>query len=109
MKAATDRSNRRANSHAEEDVMRLIGAAATLFVLTLFLIISGFGRAAGAQQLNGRDIFRFDTLGDEQLWTDALRLQEALETVTPAAALGLGLKVDADALAPRSGEGRVGK
>jgi hypothetical protein len=80
--------------------MRLIGATATVFVVMLFLIISGFGPAAGAQQLNGRDIFRFDTFGDEQLWTDTLHLHEALETVTPAAALGLGLKVDADALAP---------
>ena len=81
--------------------MRLIGAAGTLFVLTLFLSISGLGRAADAQQLkNGRDIFRFDTFGDERLWTDTLRLQEAIQTVAPAAALGLGLKVDADALPP---------
>jgi mono/diheme cytochrome c family protein len=80
--------------------MRLIGAAATLFVLTLLLNLPGLDRAVGAQQLNGRDIFRFDTFGDEQLWTDTLRLHEAIETVTPAAALGLGLKVDVDALAP---------
>ena len=80
--------------------MRLIGAAATVLVLSLFWSASGFDRAASAQKFDGRDIFRFDTFGDEQLWTDTLQLQEAVETLSPAAALGLGLKVDADALPP---------
>jgi hypothetical protein len=81
--------------------MRLIGAAAALFVLVLALSLSAVPVPVGAQpQLDGQEIFRFDTFGDEQLWTDALRLQEALETVTPATALAVGLKVDADALPP---------
>jgi hypothetical protein len=80
--------------------MRLIGAAATLFFLALIFGISHSGPAVGAQPLDGRDIFRFDTFGDEQLWTDSFRLNEAIETVTPAIALGVGLKVDADALPP---------
>ena len=47
----------------------------------------------------GKDIFRFDTFGDEQYWTDTLRMHEVIQAaVTPAAALGVGLKVDADAL-----------
>ncbi|HEX6104248.1 MAG TPA: hypothetical protein VFZ26_01610 [Gemmatimonadales bacterium] len=47
----------------------------------------------------GREIFRFDTYGDETFWTDTLRLHEVIRTsVSPTAALGLGLKVDADAL-----------
>lgn len=46
----------------------------------------------------GREIFRFNTYGDEQLWTDVLRMQEPLSTVSPATALAVGLKVDIDAL-----------
>jgi cytochrome c553 len=47
----------------------------------------------------GREIFRFDTYGDETFWTDTLRLHEVIRTsVSPNAALQLGLKVDADAL-----------
>ncbi len=49
----------------------------------------------------GRNIFRFDTFGDEQLWTDVLRMHEVLPTVDPSTALAVGLKVDVDAL-PRS-------
>jgi mono/diheme cytochrome c family protein len=47
----------------------------------------------------GKQIFRFDTFGDEAQWTDALRLHEVIEAaVDPATALSVGLKVDADAL-----------
>jgi mono/diheme cytochrome c family protein len=56
---------------------------------------------AGAKKknLNGQEIFRFDTFGDEQLWTDQLRMHEVIESsIDPLTALGLGLKVDADAL-----------
>ncbi|KYF78373.1 hypothetical protein BE17_36820 [Sorangium cellulosum] len=49
----------------------------------------------------GREIFRFDTFGDEQFWGGELRLHEAIAGVTPAQARGLGLKVDAGALPPR--------
>lgn len=45
---------------------------------------------------DGQCIFRNDTFGDEKLWTDTLRLQEVVQTLSPTAALGLGLKVDAD-------------
>jgi mono/diheme cytochrome c family protein len=46
----------------------------------------------------GRDIFRYDTFGDEQLWTDVLRMHEVIATVSPATALAVGLKVDVEAL-----------
>jgi hypothetical protein len=55
----------------------------------------------------GRQTFRFDTFGDEAFWGGMLRLHEAIEGsqfggvgpgLSPAAALGLGLKVDVDAL-----------
>jgi hypothetical protein len=46
---------------------------------------------------DGQCIFRFDTFGDEQLWTDTLRLHEVVQTLTPTDALGtLGLKVDSE-------------
>jgi len=65
--------------------------------------------AALAMLERGRRIFRFDTFGDEAFWGGTLRLHEAIEGarfggvgpgLTPAAALGVGLKVDADALSP---------
>jgi len=46
----------------------------------------------------GRQIFRYDTFGDEQLWTDVLRMHEVIPTVPPATALAVGLKVDVEAL-----------
>jgi len=47
----------------------------------------------------GKEIFRFDTFGDEQFWTDTLRMHEVIQrAVTPTVALSVGLKVDADAL-----------
>jgi mono/diheme cytochrome c family protein/cytochrome c5 len=47
----------------------------------------------------GRDIFRFETFGDEAKWTDTLRMHEVIAaSVDPATALSVGLKVDAQAL-----------
>lgn len=47
----------------------------------------------------GREIFRFDTFGDEVFWTGTVRLHEVIESsVSPNLALQVGLKVDADAL-----------
>jgi mono/diheme cytochrome c family protein len=47
----------------------------------------------------GKEVFRFDTFGDETKWTDTLRLHEVIRTaVDPTTALSVGLKVDAEAL-----------
>ena len=47
----------------------------------------------------GKQIFRYDTFGDEKYWTDTLRLHEVIQSaVSPRAALGVGLKVDVEAL-----------
>ena len=57
--------------------------------------------ASPAQVAEGQRVFRFDTFGDEQLWTDTLRLHEVVEkSVDPTTALKVGLKVDADVLPP---------
>jgi mono/diheme cytochrome c family protein len=47
----------------------------------------------------GKGIFRFETFDDERFWTDTARMHEVVESsVSPALALQVGLKVDADAL-----------
>ncbi|HZN97189.1 MAG TPA: hypothetical protein VFB61_05620 [Gemmatimonadales bacterium] len=47
----------------------------------------------------GKDIFRFDTYGDESFWTDTLRIHDVITAaVDPTTALSVGLKVDAQAL-----------
>ncbi len=49
----------------------------------------------------GRQIFRFDTFGDESQWTGTLRMHEVIAAaVDPTTALSVGLKVDAEALPP---------
>ncbi len=48
----------------------------------------------------GRQVFRFETFGDESYWTDTLRMNEVVAQVDPTTALKVGLKVDADALPP---------
>jgi hypothetical protein len=55
----------------------------------------------------GRQIFRYDTFGDEAFWGDTIKLHEAIQGkhfggvgpgVSPKTALAVGLKVDVDAL-----------
>jgi len=54
-----------------------------------------------AQVQQGQDIFRNDTFGDEQLWTDTLRMHEVISSsVSPQLALQVGLKVDSSVLPP---------
>src|SRR5690349_6623762 len=94
------------------EIMRPLGAASIVYIVAV-----GFANSGGAQapqtvngaaahavaapdvhHRDGQMIFRFDTFGDEQLWTDVLRMHEVIETVDPATALAVGLKVDLDAL-----------
>jgi hypothetical protein len=102
--------------------MRLIGVVSIVFALALTFSIAEFAPAITANQTagsvdedaerdqrgnderkqrNGQAIFRYDTFGDEQLWTDVLRMHEVIATVPPTTALAVGLKVDVDAL-PRA-------
>jgi len=55
---------------------------------------------ANAQRMiaQGRATFRNDTFGDEEFWTGQLGLDRTLATLSPRAALALGVKVDVDAL-----------
>jgi mono/diheme cytochrome c family protein len=79
--------------------MHLLAAAAA-FAIALVSIALSLGPATGAQPRDGKAIFRFDTFGDEQLWTEVLRMHEAIARVSPATALSVGLKVDVEALPP---------
>ena len=57
--------------------------------------------ATAALVAEGQKVFRFDTFGDEQVWTDKLRLHDVVEkSVDPTTALKVGLKVDAEVLPP---------
>ena len=67
--------------------------------LGVALVLCFVQPAASQRAPSGKDIFRFDTFGNETFWTDTLRLHEAIATaVDPTTALSVGLKVDADAL-----------
>jgi len=74
----------------------LIAAAVAIYVMALP------GALPSAQpQPDGKSIFRFDTFGSEQLWTDVLQMNRVIrEQVSPETALTVGLKVDVDALPP---------
>lgn len=81
-------------------------AATTLGLLGCFggddepsAAVPGPDRPAIAQ---GRDVFRYETFGNEGFWTDAMQLPQGLAKagLTPLQALALGLNVDAEALSP---------
>ena len=64
-------------------------------------------RAASSLVAQGKQIFRYDTFGDQAFWSGTLQLDKAIEGaknggvgggVSPKTALALGLKVDANAL-----------
>jgi mono/diheme cytochrome c family protein len=47
----------------------------------------------------GKNIFRYETFGDETTWTDVLKMNQVIESaVDPTTALSVGLKVDASEL-----------
>jgi hypothetical protein len=102
---------------------RAVFALGVLGVAIIFSLAGGQGNSSGdgdrrphdaavdhsARQMvhAGRAIFRFDTFGDEAFWGGALNLHLAIEGgklggvgpgLSPKAALGLGLRVDAQAL-----------
>jgi hypothetical protein len=103
---------------------RKLPAAPAFLILSGLLILFGVGFVAFRQLtgtdrenlrnardmfLEGREIFRYDTFGDEAFWGGQLQLHEAIQGerfggvgpgVSPATALAVGLKVDVDALPP---------
>ena len=52
---------------------RLIATAVSLYMVTLSMALP-----SARPQLDGKSIFRFDTFGSEQLWTDVLQMQHVI-------------------------------
>jgi hypothetical protein len=78
-------------------VVRPISAAAAIYLFFLSVTLTGSDRRP-----DGKTIFRLDTFGSEQLWTDVLQMHQVIPAeVSPRLALSVGLKVDSEAL-PRS-------
>jgi hypothetical protein len=90
----------------------LIRSGVFLLALVLIGIASTQAQARRNADLiaQGKQIFRFDTFGDEDFWGGQLQLHEAIQGeqfggvgpgVSPATALEVGLKVDVKALPQR--------
>jgi len=76
---------------------RFVAPLAIIYGLAFVVAITA-RPASSAKDFDGKQIFRFDTFGDEQLWTNVLRMHEVIPTVSPQTALAVGLKVDVEAL-----------
>jgi mono/diheme cytochrome c family protein len=76
---------------------RVLAVAVALYTISFILV--AIPETQGNPQ-HGREIFRYDTMGDEQLWTTFLRMNEVVGTLRPVDALEAGLKVDSQALPP---------
>ncbi|HTI06206.1 MAG TPA: c-type cytochrome [Gemmatimonadales bacterium] len=78
----------------------LVTSLAAFTAVLVTLSAARFARRADADE-GGQRIFREDTFGDEQFWTDTARMHEVVQSsVSPTLALKVGLKVDADAIPP---------
>ena len=86
---------------------RIVMATLALLALTTGVVLVGCEKgklssevvASSGPVADGQRIFRFDTFGDEQFWTDTLHMNDVVEkNVDPTTALTVGLKVDADVL-----------
>ena len=94
----------RHGKHAPRRIGALAWPTVSAAAVTLAVVSAcGGSDDPAAQQAalveQGKQIFRFDTFGDEAQWTDALRMHEVISAaVDPATALSVGLKVDMDAL-----------
>jgi hypothetical protein len=97
----------------------LINSGIFLLIIVLFGAAGLRARASQAADLvaEGKQIFRFDTFGDEDFWGGQLKLHQAIEGeqfggvgpgVSPATALAVGLKVDVQAL-PKSLQSQLKK
>jgi hypothetical protein len=101
-------------------LLMVVGVLAVLVLLGAFMLdgsatVGAFSTSkanvgGSAQLQQGKQVFRFDTFGDEAFWGDALQLHKAVEGsanggvgpgVSPKTALAVGMKVDAAAIPPK--------
>jgi hypothetical protein len=95
--------NRHGRRWAGPAPVRLWAAASILVAAVAGAGCSGTPPMATNQSRvdEGRNVFRFDTFGDEKFWTDTLKMHEVIQSaVDPTTALSVGLKVDAEKLPP---------
>jgi mono/diheme cytochrome c family protein len=94
-----DRNSRGRHLAPAVPLLRLTAAIAAI---TAALAACGGGSDSpdpAALVTDGKQIFRFDTFGDEAKWTAQLRMHEVIGTqISPNKALLVGLKVDSEAL-----------
>ena len=101
-----DRNTRSASKNPLSRGSRAVLIAATVAAtVALIAACGGSTDNSAAEQAalvaQGKQIFRFDTFGDEAQWTDVLRMHEVISAaVDPVTALSVGLKVDVEALPP---------
>ena len=77
----------------------IAGVGALSAVAAVVVACGGGGNNDLALQLDGKQVFRSDTFGDEAFWTDKLKMNTVIASaVDPTTALSVGLKVDAEAL-----------
>ena len=94
------------NTYFARSLLRDALTSSVLTIAAAALVACGGGAGPVANDeaaivAEGKQIFRYDTFGDESLWTDTLRMHEVIAAaVDPATALSVGLKVDLDALPP---------
>jgi hypothetical protein len=86
---------------------QLEAAGSTAAELSPELTTDSLNSGGGGQNQQGRNIFRFETFGDQAFWGDKLKLHQAISGangggvgpgISPSTALALGLKVDVQAL-----------
>jgi mono/diheme cytochrome c family protein len=81
--------------------MKGVAAFAAIAVTGTLVACGGGSNDAedAAKVAEGKQIFRYDTFGDEARWTDTLQMHTVIATaVDPTTALSVGLKVDSEAL-----------
>jgi hypothetical protein len=102
--SSTDTTGTTAPSDDVEDAQSLDVSSCAKFGKRALGLVE---KHAVAEVAEGRQIFRYDTFGDEDFWGGQLQLHRAVAGeknggvgpgLSPTAALGLGLKVDAQAL-----------
>jgi mono/diheme cytochrome c family protein len=102
---AADTSVEQEEQESQMPITRVLSAqwCVALSLIVFAVALAGALPAAPAGPIppsaDGQAIFRYDTFGDEQQWTDRLRMHEVIQSaVSPAVALSVGLNVDSEAL-----------
>src|SRR5262252_9465047 len=92
--------NKGAGEREQEEQQTMSRFFLSTVALSAAMLILGPSHGQSQTTTDGKSIFRFDTFGDEQKWTDTLQMQKVIRNVSPRTALAVGLKVDSDALPP---------